>query len=220
MFTDPKAIEFFTNDMLLVKIDGDVDSLAKKQYKVSGYPTTVLMDRNGDDIDRILGFRPTEEYIQKLVDYSNGIGTLADLLKQAETSEDRELYYEIANKYKYSGGTPEAETWFVRVIEAGDPVDSLSGMSRLGSADMFHRAGDYERSLADFKAMAVDFKGTMFQETADIYTAIVHSRMADTSAAVDAFKMFVEKYPESEDVEYANERIEELLNPPEEAGQS
>jgi len=200
VFTDQKAIEFFTNEMLLVKIDCDVDTLTKKHYRVSGYPTTVLIDGDGDDIDRIIGFKPAEEYMQTLVDYSNGIGTLADLLRQAETKEDRVLYYEIANKYKYSGGTREAETWFSRVIKAGDPVDSLSGMSRLGTADLYRRAGEYGRSLAAFQQMAVDFKGTVFEETADIYTAIVYKRLADTTAAVTAFQNFVEKYPDSEDV--------------------
>ncbi len=217
MFTDQKAIDFFTNDMLLVKLNGDVDSLAKKEYRVSGYPTIVLIDKEGRDIDRIIGFKPTEEFVQTLVDYSNGIGTLADLLAQAETNEDRDMYYEIANKYKYSGGGPEAETWFARVIEAGDPVDSLSGMSRLGIADLFRRAGEYDRSLAAFKEMALDFKSTTFEETADIYTAIVYKRMDDTTGAVSAFNSFIEKYPDSEDAEYALEQIELLQNPPETA---
>ncbi len=220
VFTDSNAIDFFTNEMLLVKIDCDVDTLTKKHYRVSGYPTTVLIDKNGEDIDRVIGFKPAEEFMQKLVDYSNGIGTLADLLRRAETEEDRELYYEIANKYKYSGGAEGAETWFARVIEAGDPTDSLSGMSRLGAADMFSRAGDYDRSLAAFKEMAVDFKSTTFEEVADIYTAIVYKRLSDTTAAVEAFQLFLEKYPDSEDVEYATEEIEMLLNPPEEVEQS
>jgi tetratricopeptide (TPR) repeat protein len=220
VFTDPKAIEFFTNEMLLVKIDCDVDTLTKQHYRVSGYPTTVLIDKNGEDVDRVIGFRPAEEYMQTLVDYSNGIGTLADLLQQAETKEDREMYYEIANKYKYSGGSREAEVWFARVVEAGEPTDSLSGMSRLGAADMFRRARDYDRSLEAFKEMAVDFQGTDFEEVADIYTAIVYKRMEDTTAAVTAFQKFIDKYPESEDVEYATEQIESLLNPTEEAGQS
>lgn len=201
--------------MLLVKINGDNDSLRKAEYKVSGYPTTVLIDKSGRDIDRVIGFKPTEEYIKALVDYSNGVGTLADLLEQAKTKEDRELYYEIANKYKYSGGLTEAETWFQRVIEAGEPFDSLSGMSRLGEADMYRRAGEYDKSLAAFLSMANDFKGTIFEEPADIYTAIVYGRLADTAGAIAAFQKFAEKYPDSEDKEYALEQIERFQNPPE-----
>lgn len=217
MFTDSEAIDFFTDDMLLVKVNGDEDTLTKKEYRVSAYPTTVLLDKQGKDIDRIIGFLPTGEYIQTLVDYSNGIGTLFDLLRRAETEEDRELYFEIANKYKYRGGIEDAETWFDRVIAIGEPTDSLSGLSRMGIADMYRRAKDYDRSLSEFQAMARDLEGTSFEETADIYTAVVYDQANDTANAIAAFKKFVEKYPDSEDIEYALEKIENLENPPETA---
>lgn len=215
MFTDTEVIEFFTNEMLLVKLNGNEDTLTKAEYRVSGYPTTVLLNSEGRDIDRIIGYRPPGEYTQTLVDYSNGIGTLDDLLRRAGSEEDRNLYYEIAEKYKYRSSLVEAENWFDRVIEAGEPTDSLSGMSRLGKADMYQRAGDYRRSLESFVKMAEDFKGTIYEETADIYTAIVYNRMEDTTGAMAAFQKFMEKYPESEDAEYAREQIERLQNPPE-----
>lgn len=217
MFTDSKAIDFFTDDMLLVKVNGDEDTLTKKEFHVSAYPTTVLLDQQGKDIDRIIGFLPTEEYIQTLVDYSNGIGTLFDLLRRAETEEDRELYFEIANKYKYRGGVEDARTWFERVITIGEPTDSLSGRSRMGIADMYRRAGDYDRALVAFQEMADEFQDTEFEEIADIYTAVVYNQANDTANAIEAFKTFIEKYPESEDVEYAREKIENLENPPETA---
>jgi tetratricopeptide (TPR) repeat protein len=201
--------------MLLVKINAEEDTLAREEYRVSGYPTTVLIDKEGEDIDRITGYRPTEEFIETLVNYSRGIGTLDDLLRRAETEEDRELYYEIANKYKYSGGMREAEAWFSRVVEAGEPRDSLSGMSRLGIADMYRRAGEYDKSLNAFAEMAKDFESTMFEEVADIYIAIVYNQESDTTNAIAAFRKFVDKYPESEDAEYAREKLQSLENPPE-----
>lgn len=215
VFTDPKVVDFFTNEMLLAKINAEVDTLAKAEYRVSGYPTAVLIDRGGKEVDRLIGSEPAEEYIKTFVDYSNGIGTLADLLHQAETSEDRELYYNIATRYKYSGLPTEAESWFGRVIETGEPTDSLSGMSTLGIADMYRRAGEYDKSLAAFLAMANDFQGTTFEELADIYTAIVYEKKADTAIAIEAYQKFIDKYPESEDVEYAQEQIDKLQNAPE-----
>ena len=63
VFTDPKAIEFFTNETLLVTIDTDVDTPTRTQYRLSGYPTTVLVDTNGTDIDPAPGSKPPEAYL-------------------------------------------------------------------------------------------------------------------------------------------------------------
>lgn len=215
MFTDQKAIDFFSSTMILAKINAEIDTLSKQKYKVSGYPTTVLINKAGEEVDRLIGYAEVDEYIETLVNYSKGIGTLDDLLSQANTSEDRELFLEIANKYKYRGGSAEAETWYNKVIAAGEPHDSISGESRVAVADMYRRTKDYDKSLAAFKAIAGEFDGTSFGMDADIYIAIVYKKMEKIDKAIEAFEKYIEKYPDSEDVSYATGQIEKLKNPPE-----
>lgn len=216
VFKDQKAIDFFSSEMLLVKINAEADTVTARKYKVSGYPTTVLTDNSGKDIDRLVGYAAVDEYLETMVNYSKGIGTLEDLLKQAQTREDRKLYFEIADKYKYRGGSEEAETWYNKVIEAGEPHDSLSGESRLSVADMYRRAKDWDKALRAFKAVAAEFGGSGYGMDAEIYVAIVYRSMGDTAQAIAAFENYAGKYPESEDMEYVNKQIEKLKNPPEE----
>jgi tetratricopeptide (TPR) repeat protein len=213
VFTDSAAMDFFANDVVLVKANAEVDSLLAQKYHVSGYPTFVLTDANGEEIDRIVGSDSTDSFIQTIRDYENGIGTLDDLLHRAETETDRALFFEIADKYKYRGGSEEAKTWYGRVIDEGEPTDSLSGESRFSIADMFRRAEEYDRAHEEFGSIMNDFKGTMFAQDAEIYKAIVYRRQADTAAAIKAFEDFIKHFPESEDVEYANKQIEKLKNP-------
>ena len=210
VFAKPQAIDFFKNDMVLAKIDAEKDTVVAQKYSVSGYPTSVLMDKNGNEIDRILGYYPADEYIQMLKDYSHGIGTLEDLLSKAEENKDRSLFLEIAEKYKYSGRPAKAENWYGRVIEAGEPHDSLSGTCRIAIADMYRRAKEYDRSLAAFNQIAEEFKTGMFAEQAEIYRGIVLSAKGDTAEAIAAFEEFTVDFPESEDVEYANDQIDKL----------
>ncbi len=216
MFIDTAVIDFFANEMVLAKINAEEDSLLKEQYHISGYPTSVLTDKDGNEIDRIVGYLPADEYLQTLRDYSNGIGTLDDLLRRAETETGRPLYFEIAEKYKYRGGSDEAQLWFARVIEAGDPRDSLSGESRVATADMFRRAKDYDRALEEFSQIMSDFEGTMFAQDAEIYRAIVYRQKADTAKAIAAFEGYLEHYPESEDTTYALRQIKKLKGEEEE----
>jgi tetratricopeptide (TPR) repeat protein len=215
VFTDEKAIAFFTNDMILAKIHAEEDTLARDKYYARAYPTSILIRKNGEEVDRLVGFDSTDAYLQTFVDFTNGIGTLDDLLGQAEGSEDRSLFMEIADKYKYRGSASDAEAWFTKVIEAGEPLDSLSGEARLSLAYMLRKAEDYEGALLAYRKVAEEFESYHGMD-AVIYQAIVYRYMADTANAVATFESYIEQFPESPDVEYAQEQIEKLTNPPEE----
>lgn len=210
MLTDHKIIDFFSDEMVLAKIDAEQDTILRKSYNVSAYPTMVMTDRDGEEIDRIVGYVDAEELIQTLRDYAQGIGTLDDLLRKADTTTDRLLFLKIADKHKYSGGQEEAKAWFQRVIAEGEPTDSLSGESRLSLADMYRRAKQYDRALEAFGQIARDFKEGMFIEDADIWSAIVYRQKGDTLKAIEAFEDFMKHYPESEDIEYATKQIRKL----------
>lgn len=215
MFVDSQAIEYFTNDVLLVKINAEEDTLTKQRYHVMGYPTTVLINKDGSEVDRLIGYAPPEEFIGTLVDYSNGIGTLADLLDSASTVDDRTLLFAIADKYKYRGEPDSADTWYNRVIAAGDAADSLSGASRVAMADQLLRMDDYGRALESFKAIAVDFEGQYHGMDAETYVGYIYRVTGDTAQALAKFKEVAEKYPGTEAGDYAASQVEKLSAPPE-----
>ncbi|MCM2272578.1 MAG: tetratricopeptide repeat protein [candidate division Zixibacteria bacterium] len=214
MFVEPKVIDYFTNDMILAKVNGDLDTAAARKYAVSGFPTAVMLSPDGKEVDRIVGYAPPDEYLKTLVDYRNGIGTLDDLLNKAKDSTDRTLYYSIADKYKYRGGSDQAADWFGKVIAAGQPTDSLSGESRMAMADLQRRAKKYDDAMASFVAIEKEFTGSMFAEQANIWQAILYRQKGDTASAITAFQKFIELYPKSDDVEYAKKQIDRLKNPP------
>lgn len=210
MFVDPMAVKFFTEEVILLKVNAEVDTMLAAKHHVSGYPTAVLLDGKGEEIDRIIGYLEPDEYVQILIDYREGIGTLANLLSRAGTEVDRSLYFEIADKYKYRGGPEEAAVWFEKVIEAGQPFDSMSGEARGGMANMWYRAKEYDRAIASYKAMVADFKTGPVVESAEIWMPVIHRKMGDTALAIEGFAAFAEKYPETEDAEYSLKQIKKL----------
>lgn len=218
MFVDAKAIQLFTSDMILAKVNAEEDTLTAQKYHVNGYPTSILLNKSGEEIDRVVGYAPPEEYVQTFVDFSNGIGTLDDLLGQAETSEDRDLFMQIGDKYKWRGSNDNANSWYTKVIAAGEPLDSLSGEARMAQADMSRRDKVYDQALEAYKKIAGEFK-TYHGMDAVIYQAIVYGQMNDTATAIAAFESYIEQFPESEDVEYAQSQIEKFKNPPVESGE-
>lgn len=200
----------------MAKVNGKEDTLLAQQHHIVAYPTLVMVDKNGDEVDRVVGYEEPDSLLTKLRDYRKGIGTLADLLTKAEANPDRFLSLEIAEKYHYRGGNENAVTWYQKVIDTGDPRDSLSGESRTAMADMYRRAKEYATALEAFTGIMKDFEGSMFAQDAEIWRAIVHRQKGDTTTAITAFEEFIEHYPESEDVDYAQKQIAKLKGETEE----
>lgn len=210
MFTDPKVIEFLTNEMALVKIDAVADSLKAKESHISGYPTIIMIEQNGDEVDRVVGYLEPDSLIQKLRDYANGIGTLDDLLGKMAKKFDRKIAFEIGDKYKYRGGQEKARSWFQSVIDSGDPTDSLSGESRMALASIPYRDKNYDKAIKAYEKIMKDFQDTDFEEQSELWCAYIIKKKGDTTAAIVAFEEFVEHYPKSEEIEWIQGQISKL----------
>lgn len=214
---DQKAVDFFSNNVVLAKVNAEIDTSLARTYKISGFPTSVLVNKDGAEIDRIVGYAEVDDFLKYITNYQQGIGTLADLLVKIETDFTREMAYEIADKYKYRGGTEEAKSWYNKVVEAGTPTDSLSGESRMSLANMFYRNDNYDKSIESYQSIIEDFKGVIYGETANIWIGLVSLKKGDTTAAIAQFKTFVKEFPNSEDLGYVEGRIRELNGLPEKA---
>ncbi len=212
VFTDKNVIDFFTDEMLLVKINGEVDTSLAQKYHVMAYPTSVLVNSDGTEIDRLIGFEPAPDYMDIMRGYAEGRGTLADLLNRYAGQPDRALAFEIGDKYKYRADTVDADNWYDKVIELGQPTDSLSGEATLARADMYRRTKDYRKAVEQFGAMMERFSGTQFAEVAEFYRAYTLQKMKDRPAAIHAWEEFIQHWPQSEDVQYANDQLEKLNN--------
>lgn len=217
---DSAAIEFFNNEMALVKINAKKDTALAAEYHVSGYPTLVMLGADGKEIDRLVGYIPPEPFLRKFRDYANGIGTLNALLEQATTKTDRALFMEIGKKYKYRGGDDDATFWYTKALEEGEALDSLSGECRLELADMHRRSGEYDQALAGFAEIASDFKDLHAGTESELWIAIIYSRTGDTNKAIAQFEAFIENHPNHEEVEYCEKQIAKLTTPREAGEQS
>ncbi len=247
VLTDQKAIDFLGNEVVFAKINAEVDTNVSKAYKIMGFPTFLLTDANGHEIERIAGYLATDDFIKTVNDYRNGIGTLGALLEKSKEGQNRSLYFEIADKYKYRGDTKSAKEWYDKIVATGEKKDSLTGESYMAIGDMYRRdkqneqamavyqqvvqefAGtpfegqgmlfvghthrrlnEFDKALAIYNEVMAKYKGATFEQEGEIYRAIAYRDMGDTTQAISSFVSFLEHWPKSEDVEYANEQIKKL----------
>ena len=81
-FTDEKVIAFARENLISKKIDAEKGAGPdqKKKYRVRGYPTILFLDKQGVEIDRIVGYRPPEEFLIELNRIKNGENTLSKII--------------------------------------------------------------------------------------------------------------------------------------------
>ena len=210
MFPTDAATEYFTDTVVLARINAEVDTATAKKFAISGYPTMVLIRPDGSEIDRIIGYLEIDDLIQTVDNYQKGIGTLDDLLHRMETSPDRDMALEIADKYKYSGRPEKATQWFNRVITMGKATDSLSGEARSEEANMHYRAKEYDDALSEYANIAQDFSSSSFGRDALIWQGLIYMSMDKNQDAIARFENYLKKYPDSEDADYVKDKLKTL----------
>lgn len=96
-----------------------------EHYKISGFPTIVIVDSDSVEIDRIIGYLPPEEFLNELRRIQRGENTIADYIKRTtQNPEDFDLWKLLAGKYEARGDLQSAmEVWeSVAEIDIGDQV--------------------------------------------------------------------------------------------------
>src|SRR5262245_36543926 len=75
-------------------------------YVVNGFPTLVVVDEKGDEIDRIVGYMPPEPFLKEIGRIQRGEDTLPALTKKAAENPD-DLAAALALVTKRASSKPE-----------------------------------------------------------------------------------------------------------------
>lgn len=101
-YPNPKVIDFFDKNLIAVKVLIDSEPLPKK-FRVQWTPTLVLLDAEGEEHNRTVGFLPPEELLPSLM---FGIGKSQfdhDAFAEAEST-----FQHLLSEYPKSDSSAEA----------------------------------------------------------------------------------------------------------------
>jgi len=101
-YPNAKVVEFLQNRMVPLKLDYNAEPYATN-YMVKWTPNLLVIDAEGKEHHRIVGFLPAVEFIPSLL---LGMGKACfngDQLKEAV-----EFFEQVISEYSYSGSAPEA----------------------------------------------------------------------------------------------------------------
>lgn len=128
---------------------GEGEALAAN-YHVVGYPTLLLLDANGKEIDRLMGYLQPKELMAQLDQLRKGHGTLADLEKRlAATPKDEALRLEVGTRHAMRGDA--------RAVEELNGVGTAAALLTLGKYYYLRGQKDYVKAEATLRELTRKF---------------------------------------------------------------
>lgn len=195
VYSQPEVYEYANANLINYKIDAEKgEGVAfREKYKVDGYPTILILDADGNELDRIFGYYPAALFREYMVDYSKGINTTKDLeARLKENPDNYEACYKMGEKMMFNDKLDEARKLFKKVID-GDP-DNRSG-----------RKDDAEYMLADISEKDVIISNLEnfinnnpnSNVLKDAYTEIANAslNLGDNAGAEKWFNAALNKFP-------------------------
>ena len=203
--------------MIFVKAEGKKDTVTRERYRIAGFPTVILMNSSGEEIDRIYGYAPPEEFVTTIRDYLRGKNTLDDLEARFEADpKDAELAYRLAEKYEGRQMYEEAASHYRKVVDL-DPMDKKgnSDDALFGLAWLEVREKEYLKAVDAFKYFLQKYPKSEMASDAEVYIPYSYSKAGDTTKAVQLYEKFLKDHPDSPDTGWVKKKIKELTEPPE-----
>jgi tetratricopeptide (TPR) repeat protein len=202
----------FSKDYVFVKVQAKEDTVTAQQYGIAGFPTVVLLNSGGEEIDRILGYQGPEPFIKQIEDYEAGIGTFSAILKEFEINPmDVHKSFEVAEKYYGRGELNEAVTLYERVFLLDQWNEKGKSDVAIYSIGITHRKDkEYDKAAEQFQRMMDIYPNSSYVPDAFVYKAFVYQKGGRKAEAIATYESFIEQYPDHSDVEWAQKQIAEL----------
>ena len=149
-YTDQGVMEFAEKNLISIKIDAEKNDgpEQKKKYRVRGYPTILLLDPSGNELDRIVGYRPPKEFLEELIRIKGGENTLTDLLAQHRRKlEDYPTQLSLSKKYISLNLPDSARKHLDNVYTYQQNKSQLDFSISLKLSQMYYQIGPLDRSI-------------------------------------------------------------------------
>jgi thioredoxin 1 len=215
---DKKMLDYFKKEnYILVKINPEKDRAAESKFKVYSYPTLVVFNNNTQEIDRLLGYKTTEQLIKNLEDLKKGIGTLDDLLNQLKKQDGKkskktfELMFGIMDKYIARADYPDA----LKMVKTVVSMDKENGMGNASAAlyqkgYIYYKWKKFQKAVDSMLEIQKIYPDSQEAENGYGAAAYYSEKMDNLKQAIKIMKEFLQKYPQTKSKPQVEKRIKKL----------
>ncbi len=208
---DSKMLSYFEKEgYILISVNPEKDREAESTFRVYGYPTMIVFDKNGKEIDRILGYMDIAQLIRTIEDFKKGIGTLNYMLKKYEKNpDDLDLIFNISTKYI-------AKADFKRAIDILNIMENKAEKGKkkdevikaiMRKAYAYYKWKKFNRAADCMLEIAKKYPDSKEARDAYLDASYYAGRDGDKKREKELLKEFVKRYPDDPRVNKIKEKI-------------
>lgn len=210
-YTDRRVVNF-SEKLVWVKVNAEKVVNLASRYKVNSYPTLILTKSDGAEIDRILGYLPPKEFLNRIKAYSEGKYTLEYYKNKVERdSTNIDWLYRLAQKYFERGDRKNAVLNFERVsLQDSKNEEGKSDSALYYLALISMQEEQLKKAVEYFQKLVSYFNDSPLKKEAQIYIPYLYGKLGDKARALTLYNKFLEEHPESNQKEWIQKQISEL----------
>ena len=199
-YVDAGVVEFL-GEMIPVKYDAEKGAgieLAKK-YNVYAYPTVILVDSSGEEIDRYLGYLGAEDFLKVMTDYKNGIGTVTYFEALIEENpDDPELWMKLGTRHADAGRTESAVEALNKYLAMSPGAsDEEVAEVKYTIARAYYDGEMFDESARKFQNFVTEYEGTEWQDSGTTMLARCYYYLGDKEKCVSTYLLYVDRNPDN-----------------------
>ncbi len=213
-YVAPKVIRL-KDQLVFAKVNGWADTALARQYGISGYPTIILLASTGEEIDRLWGYFPPDDFHKNVTDYLAGVGTMPALEKQlAKEPEKIELLMQVGEKYASRSWFEKAVALYEQVI-AKDPENKTGKVPTAlsGIGDALDSEGKFMEAKERYQTIVEKYPTSEQYNDAVLEIPLMHEHAGDTATALSLYRQVLKEHPNHPDTTWLHKRITKLTAP-------
>ena len=213
-FTDQAVIDEMSDSYVWLKLNAETDPEGRQlqeRFNITGYPGLLLLDGDGQEMERISGFVPAGAFRQRVAAAAGGPDSFVSLLRTASREPDSiDVQYRLAEEYIERGDFPAAIERLRRVIEL-DPENSS------GKADLSYyylalslaSQGNEEMALLELDSLQSSFPRSDYIADSAFLRGQIYYHSGNRDQAEKVLAAYVQDYPEHIHVSKARDILAE-----------
>ena len=210
-YVDPTFIQF-SKRFTMSKINAEVDTVTAAHYHVNGYPTVLVLNENGEEIDRVVGYARAPEFISQIRDVLAGKNTLASIRAQEPAhANDPEFVYKLAQRLNDHGLIAESRDRYLKFVSM-DPknVSGFTDDAYYTLARMARKQKDYASDRKYAQTIVDRYPTSDMWRSAILEVGQSYSKNGQYSEARTIFLDYAKRFPDDGDAPWAREQADTL----------
>lgn len=159
IYSRDDVAKLLERDFIPIKVDAEqgVGLHIAERYRVTGYPTLLLLKSDGSELDRVMGTLEPDAFLKTIEAKRDGIDTVENLEQQlANNPHNLELVLTIGQRYAFRGERKAAE-WYLNTVLREDPKNKKTYASKalwtLGKFLYVRGIKDYRKGIATLQKL-------------------------------------------------------------------